>query len=618
MSELRRAWRDMGRTGFLSTPVLLAFLAWAIPSTLYTEVGASGAPLLPWLGASAVSSLAVVLLLWLTGRFIQLKRPHGPGPWAAVGVYLVAGALRGLLLWSTAEGLGLSSTVGLSSRMINSAAWSIAAMGCASIVVSRRYQHLALMTGLADRRRDLLALQSSLGARIEQTRHDLVEQVRDELGPTLAQLHGELDSLAQSTHAGVDGAVERFRTAVAQVVRPLSRTLAEARDQPSLTLTPSAAPDLPQTAERLAASKVIAPVPSSGLVLLLLALLSLAVAPASYRSADAPLRVIVLVTLLWLGLELVRGVARQAGAQTTVPVLIAALAAVYIALAVIVGLLTRAVTAGLAPQSTTFPAMVVSLAAIAPLAVTVAMALQRLARMAELRSAETVAELDVLTAVLRRELWQERRRLALTVHGPVQSALVAAAVTMSRPGFTADQVPALAATLDQAMAHIDRTAGPPPAIRSAARELASLWMDSTRVTFATDDEIADGIDADEGLRAVVIEVMREAVSNAVRHGSADTVTVAVSRPAQGILRIVVDDDGDGPPLSAVPGLGSGMFDEVALGWTLTRTGPITRLEVELGVDAKAPQALQGTQVGTWGRSSSRSKPIGPPHDVHMP
>lgn len=590
MSELRRAWRDVGGARFLSTPTLIAFLAWTITSILYTDVLVPGQPVLPWLVVGAGSSCAVMVALWCVGRVVHRRNPDGPGPWAAAAIYVTAGALRGVLVWNAAQALGLSSSVVLESRIANSAAWSLVVMGCTSIVTTRREQHRALMVGLASRRRELLALQSSLAERIDQTRRDLVNRVHDELGPTLAQLQDELEAVAHGSDTGVDRAVEQFRTAVERVVRPLSRSLASfPKQRADVSEVPPAAPP-PRIVERLSVSDVVAPAPSAGLVVLLLALLALAIAPENYRTADAPLRVLVFVALLWLGLTVVRWAARRARSRPTVAVLFTCLTTVYVALAVLVGLLTRAATSGLDAQTTTFPALAVTLAAVAPLAVSLAIALQRLARGAELRSAETVAQLDVLTAALRRELWQERRRLAFTVHGPIQSALVSAAVAMSRPGFTAEQVPALTATLDEALAHIDRSTGPPLAVRSAARELAALWTDSARVAFAIDNTVADAIDADEALRAAVIEVLREAVSNAVRHGSSDNVTIVISQPVREIVRIVVTDDGDGPPSKTTPGLGSVMFDSVALGWALTRSDLLTSLEVELAISAASDRS----------------------------
>lgn len=579
VDAIRRSWLDVGRAAFLANPVLIAYVAVAVPSSLFIDVIATGGPLLPWLVISAASTLAVVGLLVLIRGAARRRWPDGPGPWRAMGVYVGAGALRGLIMWSAAESMSLGTSVGLVSRVLQSAVWSLATMGCTSILIARRDDHRRLMDGLARRQQALIALESSLDQRIQQTHEDLVEQVQAELGPTLAQLRSALDILAQSADSGPANAIEEFRSAVADVVRPLSRSLAApAEPHP---VGPEHAPQAPPPlAEPIPAARIVAPGASTVLALIL-TLLTFANAPGDYRSAAVPVRLALLSASLYLGLNVVRWIARRIDWRATPPVLLGSIGAVYAGVAVLVGSFTREVTSGFAWPPAAVPAVALVFTTLAPWALSAALALQWLARSAELRSAKTVAVLEVLTAVLRRELWRERRRLALTVHGPIQSALVAAAVTMSRPGFTTTHVPALAATLDQAMAHIDRSAGPPPAVEVAARDLAALWVDSAHVDFGAPVEVVRDIDHDEVLRTVVIEIMREGVSNAIRHGSADVIAISVTRPSTQIVRVTIEDDGDGAPKSITPGLGSAMFDEVTLAWRLESQAGMTRLELDL-------------------------------------
>lgn len=577
----RRAWLDVGRAAFLANPVLVAFLAVAVPSSLFIDVFATSGPWVPWLAVSGASTLTVVALLIVVRSAVRRMWPDGPGPWRAIGIYAAAGALRGLMMWAAAESLSLATSVGLMSRVLQSAVWSLAVMGCASILITRRDDHRALMDGLARRQQELLTLESTLDQRIQQTHEDLVEQVQDELGPTLAQLRTELDALAQSAPSGTEDAVEEFRKAVADVVRPLSRTLAEPVE--THPATPEHSPHVPPArAEPLPAAAMISPGASTALALVL-TLLTFANAPGDYRTAAVPVRLAVLTASLWLSLRGVRWIAQKTHWRTTPLVLLGALGVVYVAVAVLIGTFTREVTSGFAWPTAAVPAVAFAFTTLAPWAISAARALQWLAQTAEVRSTETVAELERLTAALRRELWHERRRLALTVHGPIQSALVAAAVTMSRPGFSADQIPSLAATLDQAMTHIHRSAGPPPPVAAAARDLAALWVESAAVTFASTDDVAEAIDADDALRAVVIEVMREGVSNAVRHGDADGIAISLIRDTKDTITVTVIDDGDGAPIQLIPGLGSAMFDEVALHWRLVHTDATTRLEVVLAV-----------------------------------
>ncbi len=582
MDGLRRAWLEVGRADFLSTPVLVAYVALTIPFALYVDVVATDGSLGSWIAASAGSILAVAGILVILGNIVHRRWPDGPGPWRAVAVYAGAGALRGLLMWATTEALGLVSSIDLLSRVLQSAVWSLGVLSCASVLATRRSEHRRLMDALAQRERELLALQSTLGDRILQTHHELVQQVQRELSPTLEHLRSELNHLAQSADAGAEAAVEDFRTAVAEVVRPLSRTLAEPSEPHVLVSPDTLSLPAPRT-EPIPAATVIAPTASVALALVL-TMLTFAIAPGDFRTAAEAVRLAVLLIGLWFVLQGLRWIARRAAWRARPPTLLGSMGALFIVAAVLVGSITRAVTSGLPLPTTRFPAVALSIIILAPWAVSAATALQSSARAAERRRTETVAELERLTAVLRRELWQERRRLALTVHGPIQSALVAASVTMSRPGFSPEQIPVLAMTLDQAMAHIDRSAGPPPPIAAGARDLAALWVESAGITFISTDEAAAAIDADDALRAVVIEVMREGVSNAVRHGSADHIDVSLLCRDTGTVTVSIEDDGDGAPTRCEKGLGSAMFNEVGLYWHLERAGAMTRLEVVLATD----------------------------------
>lgn len=585
MSELRRAWRDMGKTGFLSAPVLVAFVLWTTVTAFYYEAATGDAPLLPWLVVTFASSAGVAGLLIEVRRIFNARWPAGPGPLSAVAVYAGSGALRGVVLWALADGLELETSIGLSTRIAQSALWAVASMGAAGIVVARVSEHRALMGQLAQRQRELIDLQTSLTERIDQTRRGLATQVRETLEPTLAQLRAQLDDLSRSGDTELHAAIAGFRAAVADVVRPLSRALAEPPVAPMPAESPVAAPRGWFTTERMPVSLVIQPAASAALLLATMVFLSATPTPDAYRSSSAPARLVVLTAMLWLALSAVRWVARRLAWQSTASVMLGSLAAVFIATGVIVGLLTKSITADLTEATTTVPALAVALCSFIPLTVAAAAVAQELARRTEEDRADTVAELEVLTSILRRELWREHRRLALTVHGPIQSALVAAAIAMSREDFSVGQVPSLAAALDQAMAHIDRTAGPQPPVASAVRNLTTLWVDSASITFTGDREALDVIDTDDALRTVVVEILREGVSNAIRHGAADHVHITIGLDTAGAISIVIDDDGDGPPLAQIPGLGSAMLDEIALDWSLAREATLTRLRVDLALNA---------------------------------
>jgi signal transduction histidine kinase len=84
--------------------------------------------------------------------------------------------------------------------------------------------------------------------------------------------------------------------------------------------------------------------------------------------------------------------------------------------------------------------------------------------------------------------------------------------------------------------------------------------------------------------------VEEGLANAIRHGDAERILVAIAVADGGALVVVVEDDGDGPTDSS-PGLGTAFLDEATHGnWTLTRTDDGARLEARVPV----PAASQAT------------------------
>ena len=69
------------------------------------------------------------------------------------------------------------------------------------------------------------------------------------------------------------------------------------------------------------------------------------------------------------------------------------------------------------------------------------------------------------------------------------------------------------------------------------------------------------------------EIVKECVSNAIRHGQASKVTVTFFDSQDGSISISVTNNGDGP-ISTEQGVGSQMLDEITMSWSrdLTESG----------------------------------------------
>lgn len=183
-----------------------------------------------------------------------------------------------------------------------------------------------------------------------------------------------------------------------------------------------------------------------------------------------------------------------------------------------------------------------------------------------------------------RQTAQLARESARILHGTVQTRLIACAVAIERAADTRDV----------------------ETFQSALREAYSVLAEPTRLDLDEDATLASEVSRKvalwSGLCAIAVDiepsaarasgrmardagrVVEEGLSNAIRHGGASEIHVAVGRSHEHI-DVVVLDNGCGPQ-GGEPGLGSSLLDSVSDTWTLTSTAVGARLSVTLHDDSE--------------------------------
>lgn len=155
------------------------------------------------------------------------------------------------------------------------------------------------------------------------------------------------------------------------------------------------------------------------------------------------------------------------------------------------------------------------------------------------------------------------QRLASRLHADVQGQMLATARRIRAHHDAPEVVKAELSQLDQLLCglHDALNQADPGVLSEQLAKLVSQWQGF--LTVQTD--VSDVRDETHTTR--IVEVVREALTNAVRHGLATTVTVTVRSNAQGV-GVTVTDDGIGPR-NGPCGLGSTFFAAVSLGnWSL--------------------------------------------------
>ena len=197
-----------------------------------------------------------------------------------------------------------------------------------------------------------------------------------------------------------------------------------------------------------------------------------------------------------------------------------------------------------------------------------------------------LAEQEDRATDLMARMERERRYLGNVLHGSVQSSLTSAALRLEQWSATMDgaELPRVIAevrtALEGALAAVDIGPVAGGSLGEVVGERIALWSGAVESTVTITDE-ARAIE-DSFLIEQVGDIVGEAITNAVRHGHAERISVAIAR-SRGSLDIVVSDDGVGPSAHQSAGGGLGHLLRSGYAWTLERESAVTVLRVRIPV-----------------------------------
>jgi signal transduction histidine kinase len=195
-------------------------------------------------------------------------------------------------------------------------------------------------------------------------------------------------------------------------------------------------------------------------------------------------------------------------------------------------------------------------------------------------------QLEILNASLRQELWLNRRRTASVLHGPVQSALFASAMKLSQaPEPTPALVEEVEKDIQDALEKLNNPSNlAGEDISAVLEQIVDIWSDAAQITILLPEQLEREISGQPLTSEALIEISREFINNAIKHGKAENVSLRVFRVDQYRLGVEVTDDGQGVPPGAKPGFGSKLLTELSLAWSQSRVldKTVSYAEIVLG------------------------------------
>jgi len=533
--------------------------AWLLlaPISIFGTVGFIPEGFLPdssvWLGllVGLIGHIVSGVLL-LPGYFSYLSpnKMRPPRPWAAVATYAVAGTVRGFSVAWSLEAFGLVEKAAYGPRMTAGAILVVVWFSVAAVLVGARREYLANYDELLKSLEKERLLASEGASAVSKTRTDLVEQVKRTLAEAFAsrQSTTELHNLADS------------------VIRPLSHSLSSHSEINLDPKTPKRRVRLLPVIKTALVEYPFNPAAVAGIGLIS-TLYSRIWNIGVIGFLETLIQALVIFALFGLGKRLgVRG--------GWVPV-------VWVGVGLSANLISWIVLGyDLAQALTT--ALWLSIAIVAPAGFVSALLAYDHERAKNITRLEKALDhVRWMERKLNQELWIEKKRLARYVHSDIQGRVRAAALS-STAGTLAD----VQKLQQECIAALDLSRELPPFDRFYA-DTVELWEGVANISLDAEPQALSVISSDSFGLASVVEIVREGIGNAVKHGKAKNIEVSLRVVEQDnpCLEVVVINDGEPKSLDSQNGFGSKTIAEISAQWGLESNLGKTKLWAKVPVSS---------------------------------
>ena len=178
-------------------------------------------------------------------------------------------------------------------------------------------------------------------------------------------------------------------------------------------------------------------------------------------------------------------------------------------------------------------------------------------------------ELSAEITLFEQQVWAARKSWSLIVHGTVQAALTAALTRLNAADANQKTLDLAKKDLERAIAALTKPPTSEPKLAQSIKELIATWQGVCDVEFEVSPELKKIIAKDARLSMCVNEIVKEAVSNAVRHGDAQNATISLTAFSSALIQLEVINDGFHPTSRMRKGLGAAMLDELTVDWQLS-------------------------------------------------
>jgi hypothetical protein len=556
-TEDKSLWYLLGLRSALGLRVIVLFIIPGALSPLFIDRGTFGGSYFLWFGLIAITHVCFSIALLICRQIIHGNRKDESHPVKTVIAFLLAQSVRGSVLGFSVVNLGFTDDPQLSFRIFSGGIFISIILSILAISVAAFDIHSNLVRDLETRTSELESVRESMEDRLQVADDNLRTFAVQMISPRITQIDDQLAALKSGGDKGL--ALEQLQHYVDDELRPFSHQIAH--DGMSTLDSNFTKQDVRrfQVPRQINIANSLRPYVST----LLFQITLLAASQRTMTIIEA-LPVALFTTLFFLSYFVLF---RKIFADREFTTLQGT--AIGLILFAVVGPMSLAISTALGIAIPEHINNAVIFIGLFFGAVNIGFTLLTSQR-SEIANqlSDAIDQLASVVSILRQREWIVRRRVSYVMHGTLQSSLNAAVLKLgasSNPG--PEMIDQIRSEITHALDRIWQDRSEDYSFAKAQQEITNIWEGTVQVNWKLADGVSQALDTNPTTAECLGEVVREAVSNASRHGGANWVEIQITVEDTRVSVKAVDN-GSTTNTGKTLGLGSELLNDVCSSWSL--------------------------------------------------
>lgn len=553
-----KTWRRLGLTQIWGIPIMIFAIVVVAFSSLAFDAGRLNNYTIMWLPINTLAFLCgfvVVVIFGLVGRARGVF--DSPRPLFNLATAAISMGVKNATTLYFCGMFGVADNGSYPIRFLGGAAIGIAILLVYSNIVGARIEQDKIQEELLEKEQYLLGFRENLGEIFKEEEAELRKRTADELIPRLTAIQESIQSSKHPTD--IAKAVELL---IREEVRPISKSLASEATKLQRQIPLSTVSLSPESKITLSVSSTIRPVAS----FLVVSASWLSISQMFLRQATgldiilASLTYLIVLFLIRFSVSRVK----QASVNSIllfgwVPGFIASLPGYFLLYQI-----------PHEPEANVLMPTYIIIGSCVTVLFSQALIIERGRAIVEEKLKNVVAQFSRENKKFEQRMWIAKSAWYTLLHGKVQSALTAASMRLAgNTDFSEDSRSAILNDLQRATEALREPKPEQITVEASLEALKLTWDEIANIEFNAEAQVVSRLNGNPDNSFIFNEVIKEAVSNAIKHGGASEVSISLSLDDADNLVLKAENNGSKPSKRRADGIGSKIFEALCLNTSLT-------------------------------------------------